>query len=130
MDRARDETALVEGSVNALGLSCPLNSELELDLAYVRDALNQGNILGARALLKSFMNEAHALGQVGELSSTQAAAFNSDSRGLLRSIPSQGLVTNEFHPTSQVPAPVPHTCPATSSATAGSQANIHGRRSP
>ena len=41
--------AQLEGSVEHLGLSCPVNSEFELDLAYVRDALNQGNILGARA---------------------------------------------------------------------------------
>ena len=121
VDRAREETADAEVSVNHLGMSCSMNSEFELALAYTRDALNQGNILGARGFLQAFMSEARALVPSGLLSASQAAGFESDSRHLLSEIPSSGTVNDEFHPTSQVPAPVPHPCPSTPSGAASTQ---------
>ena len=69
------------------------------------------------------MSEAGALGHDGLLSSSEAARFESDSRPLLRSIPTKGKVNHEFHETSHVPRPVPLRCPSGPSQAGGTLAS-------
>lgn len=110
--RAGREVARFEVTVDRWGLSCQLDSQIELELAYVRDALNQGNILGARALLESWMSDFTALGHAGLFSGAQVTRFEASSGRILGSIPAAGSVNNEFDPTTRVPRPVPRPCPA------------------
>ncbi len=105
------EVARFETTVNQWSLTCQMNSQVELELAYVRDALNQGNILGAQALLESWISDAKAQGRAGLLSAAEASRFRAGSSRILNSIPSVGRVRNEFHPSTRVPRPVPHPCP-------------------
>ena len=68
------------------------------------------------------MSEAGALVRSGSVSASEAERFRSDSRQLLGSIPTDGRVNNEFHPTSRVPYPAPHPCPSGRGADAGTAA--------
>ena len=94
----------------AWNLACQTKSEVELDLAYVDDALNQGNILGARALLEAWITESASYGNEGLMSAAEVSTFDTDATEILNAIPTEGHFDNEFHPSTYVPPPVPVAC--------------------
>lgn len=110
---AAGQVTALQATVGGWGLSCEENSQLQLDLAYVRDALNQGNILGASELVEVTKAMADQDAQHGLLSSVDAAEFDTQSSGLDSAIPTQGSVPDEFHPPTRVPLPAASGCPGT-----------------
>jgi hypothetical protein len=110
---AAGQVVALEATVSGWELSCEENSQLQLDLAYVRDALNQGNILGASELVEVTKAMADEDAQHGLLSFVDAAQFDSLTSALDTAIPTEGSVPNEFHPTSSVPFPEAPPCPGT-----------------
>ena len=106
----REPVADLEQVVRRWDLACQTKSEVELDLAYVRDALNQGNILGARALLGAWISESASYGNEGLMSAAEVSTFDTDATEILDAIPTEGHFDNEFHPSTYVPPPVPVAC--------------------
>ena len=106
----RAQVGDLEQVVKSWKLACEMQSEVELDLAYVDDALNQGNILGARALLEAWITESTSYGNEGLMSAAEVSTFDTDATEILNAIPTEGHFDNEFHPSTYVPPPVPAVC--------------------
>lgn len=102
-------------TVNGWGLSCDAAGALDLQLAFVADALNQGNVVGAQTLLQAFTSNVNDQGQEGLLSGSEVAQFDTSEAADLSAIPNGGYFAHEFAPTTSVSVTNEAGCPANSS---------------
>lgn len=108
---ARNRVMRLQSTINHSGLACEQAAEIDQQLAYVDDALNQGNLLGARTLLQVSMDLSSSHARQGVLSRSAAAVLQRNGRRLLRSIPTRGRIPSEFRPKKGAPSLVLHRCP-------------------
>ena len=111
LNAARNRVKGLESTVNHSGLACQQAAAIDQQLAFVDDALNQGNLLGARTLLQVSMDLASTNARHGVLSPTTAAQLRRSGGQILRSIPTRGQIAHEFKPTRGRPILALHRCP-------------------
>jgi hypothetical protein len=84
---AQGQISSLASTVGSSGLSCGQSAALTQQLGYVHDALNQGNLPGARFLMQVSMDLANEQAQKGLLSPTVAAQIQRSGTQVLQSVP-------------------------------------------